>query len=242
MYIQPLGEDSMHVAQLWRYPVKSLRGEPLNEALLTPDGIQGDRVVHVCGPRGPLTGRGRHGLLTVPVETGPDGAPWIAGHRWDSPASAEAVRAAGGPDASLRAYEGPERFDILNLLVATDGAVTAWGHDLRRLRPNLVLAGVAAGAEASWVGKALAIGDTLIGVHSPRERCVVTSIDPDTGAQDLEIFRKIRRDFGGKLALNCWVARPGPIRVGDPVQLVACDFEPEHLGGWIVGAPYRSGC
>ena len=38
------------IAGLWRYPVKSLAGEPISEAILTPVGIPGDRIVHVRGP------------------------------------------------------------------------------------------------------------------------------------------------------------------------------------------------
>ena len=41
--------DGVRVSQLWRYPVKSLRGESLDSARLTPEGIEGDRVVHVAG-------------------------------------------------------------------------------------------------------------------------------------------------------------------------------------------------
>ncbi|WP_202868993.1 MOSC N-terminal beta barrel domain-containing protein [Kribbella antibiotica] len=40
----------MQVAELWRYPIKSMRGEPLDAAVLTDDGIQGDRVIHVRRP------------------------------------------------------------------------------------------------------------------------------------------------------------------------------------------------
>ena len=40
--------NDVHVSQLWRYPVKSLRGEPLESTELTLDGIWGDRVVHVA--------------------------------------------------------------------------------------------------------------------------------------------------------------------------------------------------
>lgn len=228
----------MHVAALWRYPVKSLAGEPLGAARLTPDGVAGDRVVHVRGARGVLTGRTRHGLLTVPGTTGPDGEPLVDGHPWDSPAAAAVVRAAAGDDAVLSGYRGPERFDVTNLLVATDGAVARFGHDVRRLRPNLVIGGVPPEAEARWPGRALRVGAALVGVLSPRARCIVTSVDPDSGAQDLDVFRRIRSEFGGELALNCWVVEPGPVRVGDPVEVVDTDATPAHAGGWIVGAPY----
>ncbi len=226
------------VEQLWRYPVKSLRGEQLTSATLTPDGVAGDRVVHVSGPRGPLTGRTRNGLLSLTASTGPDGEPLVEGQPWASADAAALVAERGGPGARLVADRSAERFDVLNLLVATDAAVAAWGHDVRRLRPNVVLAGLTDWDERHLEGRALAIGDVRIGLHSVRDRCIVTSIDPDTGAQDLDVFRRIRSDFGGALALNSWVITGGQVRVGDAVEVVALDVEPDHLGGWIVGAPY----
>lgn len=230
----------MYVAGLWRYPVKSLTGEALTAAQLTGDGISGDRIVHVAGPQGPLTGRIRHRLLTVPAATGPDGVPRVAGHPWDTPEALQAVRAAAGPNARLAAYRGPERFDILNLLVATDGAVAEFGADVRRLRPNLLIGDVPADTEHQWPGHALVIGEAVIGIHSVRQRCIVTSIDPDTGAQDLAVFRRIRHRFGNQLALNAWVVRPGTIHFGDPVTRRSTTARPQHVGGWIVGAPYRT--
>ncbi len=121
----------MHVEALWRYPVKSLGGEPLTEAELTPDGVAGDRLVHVGLPWGPLTGRTKHGLLTIPASTGPDGRPLVAGLPWDGPEAAALIREVAGPHARLTAYAGPERFDVLNLLVATDGGVADLGVDVR---------------------------------------------------------------------------------------------------------------
>ena len=49
----------MIVQALWRYPVESLRGEPLQRAAVTADGIAGDRIVHVQGPHGVITSRTR---------------------------------------------------------------------------------------------------------------------------------------------------------------------------------------
>lgn len=229
----------MRVAGLWRYPVKSLAGEPLDRAELTLDGVAGDRVVHARNSGSFLTGRVRHGLLTIPATTGDDGTPFVAGSRWDSPEAAKVIRAHGGADVELAAYSGPERFDVANLLVATDGTVDDFGHDLRRLRPNMLISGVPAGSEATWAGRALAIGDALIGVHSLRDRCVVTSIDPDTGERNPDVFRRIRREFGGQLCLNAWVIRGGAVQVDDPVTLVDTNERPSHLGGWVVGAPYE---
>ena len=72
------------------------------------------------------------------------------------------MREAAGQDAELVAYDGLERFDVLPLLVATDGAVTAFGRDVRRLRPNIVIGGVEGLAERGWAGAGLRIGDVVI--------------------------------------------------------------------------------
>jgi len=237
----------MRVSMLWRYPVKSLRGEPLAQAELTRDGVPGDRRVHVRNAHGPLTGRTRHGLLTVDAATGPGGEPLVGGHPWRSDDAAELVRRHGGPDASLAAYSGPERFDIANLLVAVDGELDAFATrhgaplDIRRLRPNIVLSGVARDDLRRWPGSAIAVGDALIGIRSRRQRCIVTSIDPDTGIQDLDVFRRIRRDFDNLMALDCWVITPGTVRPGDRAELVPTRERPRDVGGWIVGAPYTVG-
>lgn len=120
------------------------------------------------------------GEVTIPVATGPDGGPLVAGHRWDSPEAAGIVRERGGADAELAAYAGPERFDVLNLLVATDSAVAQLGQDVRRLLPDLLLGDVPAGAERTWAGRALAIGDAVIGIHELPGRCVVGAPAPLT--------------------------------------------------------------
>jgi uncharacterized protein YcbX len=228
----------VRVGALWRYPVKSLKGEALSSARLTSGGVEGDRVVHVAGRRGLLTARTRHDLLRVRAATGHDGAPLVEGHRWDSAAAADIVRRSAGPDARLVADTAPERFDVLDLLVATDGAVDRLGLDIRRLRPNIALTGVPADLEPLLPGQALAIGDALVGLHSVRQRCIVTTFDPDDGEQNLDVLRRIRSQFGGEVALNAWVIRPGVVRVGDAVRVLPALSGPDRIGGWVVGAPY----
>ena len=78
---------------------------------------------------------------------------------------AEAVREAAGPTARLVRADSFERFDILPLLVATDGAVREAGIDVRRLRPNLVIGGVQGPAEREWEGRFLRIGDAVVGLR-----------------------------------------------------------------------------
>ena len=211
----------MRVAELWRYPVKSLAGQRLDMADLTSNGIAGDRIVHVQDRRGRvITSRTHPRLLALRGSLGADAELLIDGHPWAAPAAAAAVRAAAGADARLMRYEGPDRFDVLPLLVATDGAIARLGVDHRRLRPNILIAGVEGLAEREWHGRLLRIGEAVIAVQKLRSRCVMTTYDPDTQAQDLSVLRRIVDEFGGRMALDCAVVRGGLIRVGDPVELI----------------------
>jgi uncharacterized protein YcbX len=210
---------TLWVAGLWRYPVKSLAGEPLGVAILTPGGISGDRVVHVRGPEGVRTARRHHRLLGLRGTLGSDSRPRINDHPWDSPEALALIKGAAGNDAWLEADEGLERFDILPLLVATDGAVAAFGRDVRRLRPNLLVGGVEGMAETLWEGAQLQIADTLVRLVSLRSRCTMTTVDPDTLERDPEVLREIGRRFGGRVALDADVVRGGTIRMGDKVVL-----------------------
>ncbi len=212
--------NPMTVAELWRYPVKTLAGERLDRAELTADGVFGDRLVHVRGPEGARTSRRHHRLLGLHATLGDDHSPLVDGLPWTSPEVLARVRAAAGDDAFLAAYDGPERFDVLPLLVATDGAVAAFGRDVRRLRPNIVIAGVEAMGETEWPGRELHIGEVIIGIDSRRGRCPMTTVDPDTLDVDREVLKDIIRRFDGKLALNAEVLRGGTIRVGDVATLI----------------------
>ena len=210
---------SFFVKGLWRYPVKTLAGVSLDSAELTPAGIPGDRIVHVRGPEGVRTSRRHHLLLGLKGTLDADGRPLVDGHPWQSEEALALVRRAAGADAWLAADDGLERFDVLPLLVATDGAVAAFGRDVRRLRPNILIGGVSGMDETRWPGGELHIGGAVVRLDSLRGRCPMTTVDPDTLERDPEVLRDIGRRFGGRLALNAEVLRPGTIRVGDPLRL-----------------------
>jgi len=211
----------MHIAEIWRYPVKTMAGEQLQRARIGPLGIEGDRVVHVEDANARvITSRTHPRFLGHKGSLGPDGEPLVDGRPWRSPEVAADVADIVGPGARLARDDGAERFDVLPLLVATDGAIAAFGLDRRRLRPNIVIGGVDGMAEREWPGATLRIGNVLIGIQDLRLRCVMTSYDPDTQEQDREITRDIYRRFEGKLALNCFVSAGGEIAVGDEVELV----------------------
>jgi uncharacterized protein YcbX len=211
----------MRVAEIWRYPVKTMAGETLQRARVGPFGVEGDRVVHVeDGQERVITSRSHPRFLGHKGTLGPDGEPLVDGQPWNSPEVAAKVVDIVGPGAKLVRYDGVERFDVLPLLVATDGAIVAFGHDRRRLRPNFVIGGVEGLAEREWPGGCLRIDKVLIGVQDLRTRCIMTAYDPDTLVRDKDITGSIFRRFGGKLALNCFVIEGGEITVGDEVELV----------------------
>ena len=221
---------TLRVEGLWRYPVKSLAGEALKTAELTAEGIPGDRIVHVRGPEGVRTSRRHYRLLGVQGTLDLNDHVQVNGHPWNSPEALAAVKAAAGDDAWLDAYEGLERFDVLPLLVATDGAVAAFGRDIRRLRPNILIAGVHGMDEIDWPGSELHIGEAVIRLDSRRGRCPMTTVDPDTLERDPEVLRDIARRFNGQLALNADVLHPGTIRVGNAVTLKR--VSPVPTGNW----------
>ena len=219
------------LAEIWRYPVKSMGGEPLEEAELGEEGIPGDRIVHVRDARGRIvTSRSRPRLLLHRATLGPDGEPRVDGRPWDDAAVAREVEEAAGPGTYLVRDEGMDRFDVLPLLVATDGAVGFLGYDRRRFRPNLLIAGVPGLAERDWEGQHLYIGEAIIGIVSLRQRCIMTTFDPDTAAQDPNVLLRIHRKLGGRLALDCEVMQPGRVRLGDLVEIRPADAESRGRG------------
>jgi hypothetical protein len=209
------------IAELWRYPVKSMAGEMLDHAQLDRLGIAGDRVVHVEDRHGRLiTARTHPQLLGHRAALNDSGQPLIDGTPWTEPQAQQIAIDIVGPGAQLIWDESEERFDILPLLVATDGAVSAFGHDRRRLRPNILISGVDGLAERSWAGHVLRIGKVLIGIRDLRGRCVMTTFDPDSIQENRSVLAEIIQKFDGKLALNSYVIRGGEIRVGDDAELL----------------------
>ncbi len=96
---------------------------------------------------------------------------------------------------------------------------------MRRFRPNIVVDGDAPFAEDRW--RRIAVGETELEVAWPSARCIVTTIDPETGVKDpggepLRTLRTFRRAPAGGVLFgqNVIPRRLGTIRVGDPVEVL----------------------
>ena len=213
----------LSAAELWRYPVKSLRGERLEHAQFDADGIRGDRLLRVDGEQGMLTARTRPGLLRIETGIGAGGEPLVDGEEWGSSAAGRAVSMAAPGSHLVSTKDAPigMRWDLSPVLVLTTALVAELGVDYRRLRPNVLIDGAEGREEADWVGSSLRVGTALLAITGRCERCVMTTFDPDTIEQDASVLERINRDFDRLFGLHCEVIEPGEARRGDAVALEA---------------------
>jgi uncharacterized protein len=108
-------------------------------------------------------------------------------------------------------------------LEALGSALGGSAPDPRRFRMTIAIGGAPPWAEDGWAGGELALGDAALRVLEPVPRCVVTTRDPAAGATDLPVLKALAR-LRGRDAVTfgvwCAVARPGRVRVGDPVTVL----------------------
>lgn len=99
--------------------------------------------------------------------------------------------------------------------------------DARRFRLLFEVDGCEAHEEDRWYGRSVRVGEAVLRIGRPVERCAVTTRDPDTGARDLDTLRLIRSYRGQRagdgailFGVVADVEWPGTVRVGDPVELL----------------------
>ena len=120
--------------------------------------------------------------------------------------------------------------DAAPLLLASDASLADLNARLpapvvmRRFRPNLVVDGETPFVEDTW--RRIRIGAVELEVAWPSTRCVLTTVDPETGVMDpggepLRTLRSFRRGPNGVLfGQNVIPRRLGTIRVGDEVEVL----------------------
>lgn len=98
--------------------------------------------------------------------------------------------------------------------------------DGRRFRMHFGIAGVDAHAEDGWIGSRVRIGGAIVVPQGNVGRCAVTTQNPDSGRPDLDTLKALAAYRGGvetteplPFGVYAAVAEPGPVRVGDPVEL-----------------------
>ncbi|MDQ6809482.1 MAG: MOSC domain-containing protein [Verrucomicrobiota bacterium] len=235
------------VESVWRYPVKSMRGEQLEEIFVTTAGVRGDRLFAIRSSAAPaefpyFTARQQHEMLRYrPCFRDSDGT----GHggiivevetpsgerlRVDDPALIEQIRR-GIDDkhqVSLMRSDRPltdaRPISIFSLQTARKlGQETGTTWDRRRFRANIYLdlPGTRGFAEDDLVGREVRIGrEVILSVVKKDGRCVIVNLDPDTAAAAPALLRQVAQAHDGKAGVYCDVASEGIVRSGDAVQLL----------------------
>jgi uncharacterized protein YcbX len=97
--------------------------------------------------------------------------------------------------------------------------------DSRRFRMLFELRGCEEHEEDTWEGRLFRIGEAVVRVGGPVERCAVTTRDPDTGEPDLDTLRLIKSYRGqraddGAILFGVYgqVVEPGRVRVSDQLE------------------------
>jgi uncharacterized protein YcbX len=232
----------MQIVDIWRYPVKSLQGERLDEVAITGTGLDGDRqhALFDLDTGFGLTARRVPDLLFASARIGeagevevtlPDGtvtrddgelSEWL-GRR-------VVLRSAEEP--GVRRYENPADFEheATSAWMPFDGSTGAFHDsarasvtivstatigrwDPRRFRANIYVEGE---DEDALVGSQVMLGDAVLDVGTRIERCVMTTRAQAGGVdRDLDVLRTIRRERDGCLAVGALVTQSGHVHIGD---------------------------
>lgn len=200
----------MKLVELWRYPVKSMQGERLESAELTRKGIPGDRRWALRGTAvkpivGPNASAKQYGRLLEASARLVDGEPVIT-----LPKGEVELSSWLGADFVLHDEEGAH-FDARPIHLVTTGSLSL--GDVRRFRPNLVVEGE---GELSWIGKRLQIGQALLRLVKPTERCVMITHPQPGLPRDPSLIKAC----GGVLGVYAEVERPGRAVTGSDVRLI----------------------
>lgn len=224
----------MKVDQLWRYPVKSVGGEPLTAAAVGALGIEGDRVLAVQDEQGELTWAGAvPALMQVRAVTAGVGVAELilpGGERFSSDAPDADTRLSAAVRAKVRLVgHGPDDPGAaLHVLTTTalhslGAALVESAIDVSRFRPNLVLAGAldeggSGYPEHGWIGRRMAIGAVQLRFTRGCERCVMITKGTPTVPHDRAVLRRVARELGNVFGVYAAVETPGCLRVGDEAR------------------------
>jgi uncharacterized protein YcbX len=247
------------VQALFRYPIKSMRGERLDAAQLGWHGIEGDRRYALRrttdGSGFPwLTGTKLPELLLfTPVKepTGdgqapthvrtPDGAEFPL---FSEELATDIARRHGSPVEMLFLRHGI--FDDAPISLITSATVDEIGRlgalttDVRRFRPNIQIASTrgAPFEEDSWIGGIVSFGENgeggAVSIMMHDERCAMVNVDPDSGSRSPAVLKTIVQKRDNKAGVYCTVIRCGRLAVGQPVFF---DHKPDSAG---TGIPVRA--
>ena len=216
------------VAEIWRYPVKSMAGERVSSAALTHSGVDGDRrwalVDGTANRAGKLlTGKDDKRLMTYHARLKGDDVEVVGPggdtRRLDDALVSDVALVSGRP-LTLRDLAGAN-FDDSPVLVVNLSTIAGFSLaagvevDHRRFRANLYIDGLEHEEELGWIGRRLIVGSAELEVVKRCERCVVITLDPDSTAATPSLLRVLTNTSDTCMGVYCRVARHGQVSVGD---------------------------
>ena len=233
------------IEAIFRYPVKSMRGERLDAATLGWHGLDGDRrlalrrledrsgmpwltasklpALILFTPVRREDGKGE--ALPTHVRT-PEGEEMPL---FGEALAAEVGRRHGAPVQMMQLRQGI--FDEASISVITSDTVREIGRlagrsaDIRRFRPNVVVRSKRAVAfeEDEWAGSVLRFGEAddapAVAVTTRDLRCVMVNFDPDDGSAAPEVMKAVVRATQNHAGIYGTVTRVGRLSVGQTIVL-----------------------
>jgi uncharacterized protein len=226
------------VAALHRYPVKSTAGESLMQADVDHRGLVHDRQWAAYTADGGIASGKRTrrfrpvlGLMHWrSVAEAEDTVPWLispegARYRVDDPAASQTLSEAFAQPLRLRRETTTAHHDDSAVHLITTSSLAAVERrvapvDARRWRANLLVDTGEAPEflEQQWIGGHLAIGSEVVLHLGPgMSRCVMVDQAQHGVVAEPKVLAALGRDRDPVLGLQASTARPGAIRIGDPV-------------------------
>lgn len=92
--------------------------------------------------------------------------------------------------------------------------------DPMRFRGNLLIDGIGAWEEASWIGRHLTVGDCEFEIVKAIDRCAATEVDPTTAERNIKMLSVLKDNFGNiDCGIFARVVKGGRIAPGDGLVL-----------------------
>jgi uncharacterized protein len=238
-----------HVEALFRYPIKSMSGEPLDVAQMGWHGMEGDRRLafrRIEDRSGfPWLTAGKLSDLVLFVPQREEGAPGDFPTHVRTPdgrllpvfaeeLAAEVGRRYGAPVQMMQMKHGI--FDDATMSVIASDTVSEIGRlaglspDVRRFRPNVVvrLLQPAPFQEDEWIGGVLSFGEgddaPAIAVTKRDERCAMLNLDPDTAIPAPQMMKAVVRANQNHAGIYGTVTRIGRLTLGQTIFLGRTEF------------------
>jgi len=228
------------IRQLGRYPVKSMRGEPLFATTLTLQGVPADRRYAfvqtasrssfpwftarelpelLCYCTSVMEAGAQEGEVTV---TTPGGEKFPV----TSDELRETLEARSGKKLFLL-YDYRGSYDVAPISLISRQTISRIAkeseteEDPLRFRPNLLidLESGEAFDELNWVGRILRVGAARIAITQTDQRCMMITLDPASAKPSPAILRCVVQQHKQCAGVYATVLTAGEVRVGDTMSL-----------------------